>query len=62
MIEAKGGDGSRLGSRLVDNVRVPQGSTAYLNDLLHRDPELKQYRQDHPDLARSIADGKTTIA
>ena len=59
--EAKGGDGSTLGTRKVDGVKVQQGSTTYLNDLLHRDPDLKQYLQDHPDLARSIADGKTTI-
>ena len=62
VIEAKGGDGSRLGTRMVDGVRVPQGSTTYLNDLLHRDPELNQYLQNHLDLASSIADGKTRIA
>lgn len=61
VVEAKGGDGAKLGTRTVDGVKVQQGSTTYLNDLLHRDPDLKQYLHEHPDLARSIADGRTKI-
>jgi hypothetical protein len=60
VVEAKGG-ASTLGSRLVDGVRAEQGSSLYLNDLLHRDPRFLQYLDQHPDFARQLADGKIHI-
>jgi hypothetical protein len=58
--EAKGGS-SRLGFRKVDGIRVQQGSTAYLNDLLHKDPKLRSYLDAHPDFARKLAAGEVDI-
>lgn len=61
VVEAKGGDSARLGTRRVDGVRMEQGSTAYLDELLHRDERLGSYLQEHPDLARRLAAGEVTI-
>lgn len=58
--EAKGG-ASRLGFRSVDGVRVQQGTTAYLDDLLHRDPKLRAYLDANPDFARKLADREVGI-
>jgi hypothetical protein len=61
LVEAKGGDSARLGWRTVDGVRVRQGSTAYLNDLIHRDVRLRDYLEAHPQFAQDLADNKIKI-
>jgi hypothetical protein len=61
MVEAKGGDSASLGWRTVDGVRVRQGSTAYLNDLIHRDVRLHDYLEAHPQFAQDLADGKINV-
>jgi hypothetical protein len=61
MVEAKGGDSASLGWRTVDGVRVRQGSTVYLNDLIHRDVRLRDYLEAHPQFAQDLADNKVKV-
>ena len=62
VVEAKGGDSARLGERTTTGgVRAEQGSTAYLNDLLHRDPRFAQYLRDNPGFAQELAHGRVTV-
>ncbi len=59
-LEAKGGD-AKLGFRTVDGVRVQQGTTAYLNELIHADVRLRAYLEAHPQLAHDIASGRVDL-
>ena len=40
---------------------MQQGTTAYLKDLLHRDPKLRAYLDANPDLASKLASGKVHV-
>ncbi|GIG40640.1 hypothetical protein [Cellulomonas phragmiteti] len=58
-IEAKGG-GSRLstsGRLLPDGTRAPQGSPAYLADVVRVDKALQQWLRDNPDIVQALVDG-----
>jgi hypothetical protein len=56
--EAKGGtaDLSSSGRLLPDGSRVPQGSTAYFNEVFRLDPTLQQWLADNPAIARGLLD------
>ena len=58
--EAKGGS-ARLGFRTVDGVRVQQGTTAYLRDLLRTDARFRTYLAENGDFARQLAEGRVGV-
>lgn len=61
--EAKGGaaDLSSSGRLLPDGSRVPQGSTAYFNEVFRLDPTLQQWLADNPAIAHGLLDGDIDI-
>ncbi|MCC2319564.1 hypothetical protein [Cellulomonas xiejunii] len=61
-VEAKGG-GSQLSSSgrvLPDMTRAPQGSPAYLADVVRVDKALQQWLRANPDIAQGLVDGTVT--
>ncbi|MBD7919153.1 hypothetical protein H9657_12815 [Cellulomonas sp. Sa3CUA2] len=58
-VEAKGGGGrlSTAGRLLPDNTRAPQGSPAYLADVVRVDKALQQWLHDNPDIVQGLMDG-----
>jgi hypothetical protein len=56
VVEEKGGTAG-LGTRKLNGVEVEQGSTAYLNKMLHLDPELTDHFRRNPDDVRRLIDG-----
>lgn len=61
-VEAKGGRSrlSATGRLLPDGTRAPQGSPAYLADIVRVDKTLQQWLRDNPDIVKGLMDGTVT--
>ena len=61
VVEEKGGSAG-LGTRKDDHgVEVEQGSTAYLNTMLHIDPEVTAHFKEHPEDVQRLIDGEMEL-
>jgi hypothetical protein len=63
VVEAKGGSAELGSGRIMEDtgLRAQQGSPEYLNDLLHRDPQFRQYLRENPAFARRLGNGQVQI-